>query len=340
MSEFDKVRRLDTGRVPPVFFPLLIGGLLLATLILLAPVFVWGPVIAVAALAGLTLVLRRTFRRAPPREFTYVPDAPPSTEVGRITEVRLPSNRPDYFFVFSANVVWTRSNGIAEGSAVNLDAIARNAIVRRARDIVRRWDPEHVSLVAHELACALAEMQPDATGRVRAVAQAVKLSVPEDDRRRLDELATVRKTEAVWEHERKQEQSRRRYLGEDALKDQGSAVVWWLARNDGQLDGTAEHIDVLKELADVANNVQPPPEPERSAADHFGAMLDRLGLSTDDPQRNLVAREFADTVAHNGHPDVADEIKARFDPPRTPDDADMPGSAPRPEPWPPSDNDR
>ncbi|MBO2457271.1 hypothetical protein [Actinomadura violacea] len=334
MSEFEGAGPLHTGRVLPVFFPLLIGGLLLAMLVLLAPAFVWAPVLAVAALGGLAFLFRRTFRPAPPREFGYVPDAAPSTEVGRITEVRLPSSRPDYFFVFSANVVWRRGDVLEEHPAVNLDALARNAIVRRAHDIVRLWDPEHLSLVAHELGGALAEMQADATGRVRAMAQAVKLSLPEDDRKRLDELATVRKTEAVWEHERKQEQSRRRYLGEDALKDQGSAVVWWLARNDGALDGTVDRIEALKHLADAANNLQPPPGPERSAADHFGAMLDRLGLSADDPQRNLLAREVADAIAHNGHPGVADEIKDRFDPPRTADgpDAPDPASESRPPP--------
>lgn len=317
MSEFEGAGPLHTGRVLPVFFPLLTGGLLLATLVLLAPAFVWAPVLAIAALGGLAFFFRRTFRPAPPPEFGYVQDAAPSTEVGRITEVRLPSNRPDYFFVFSANVVWTHEGLIEGRPAVNLDALARNAIVRRARDLVRRWDPEYVSLAAHELADTLAEMVPDATGRVRAMAQAVKLSLPEDDRQRLDELATVRKTEAVWEHQRKQEQSLRRYLGDDVLKDPGSAVVWWLARNDESLDGTVERISDLRYLADTANNVPPPREPERSATDHFGAMLDRLGLSGDDPQRNLFAREVADSLAENGFHDVADEIKDRFDPPRS-----------------------
>ncbi|MBD2897720.1 hypothetical protein amrb99_66840 [Actinomadura sp. RB99] len=316
MSESEGAGPLHMGRVLPMFFPLLIGGLLLAALVLLAPAFVWAPVLAIAALGGLASFFRRTFSPAPPPEFGYVQEAAPSTEVGRIAEVRLPSNRPDYFFVFSANVVWTHEGLIEGHPAVNLDALARNAIVRRARDLVRRWDPEYVSLAAHELADALAEMVSDATGRVRAMAQAVKLSLPEDDRQRLDELATVRKTEAVWEHQRKQEQSLRRYLGDDVLKDPGSAVVWWLARNDESLDGTVERISDLRYLADTANNVPPPREPERSATDHFGAMLDRLGLSGDDPQRNLFAREVADSLAENGFHDVADEIKDRFDPPR------------------------
>ncbi|MCX4727778.1 hypothetical protein [Streptomyces sp. NBC_01306] len=74
------------------------------------------------------------------------------------------------------------------------------------------------------------------------------------DQERLAALASVRKDEAVWEHERKFEQSRRTYLGEDVLRDTGSAVVWWLHRNDDRVDRTVKDIGLLAQLTSAANN--------------------------------------------------------------------------------------
>ncbi|MGC5563671.1 hypothetical protein ACPYPG_12580 [Streptomyces sp. FR-108] len=62
------------------------------------------------------------------------------------------------------------------------------------------------------------------------MAENLQLVLVQQDQERLDKLADVRKDEEAWVHQRKYEQSRRRYLGEDVLKNTGSAVVWWLTR--------------------------------------------------------------------------------------------------------------
>ncbi|WP_326602226.1 hypothetical protein [Streptomyces sp. NBC_01800] len=71
---------------------------------------------------------------------------------------------------------------------------------------------------------------------LQAMTEDVRPTLHQHDQERLDGLAGVRKDQAVWEHQRKHEQSTHKYLGEDVLKDTGSAVVWWLAKNDEQVD--------------------------------------------------------------------------------------------------------
>lgn len=85
-----------------------------------------------------------------------------------------------------------------------------------------------------------------------------RLVLPEQDRQRLDKLAAIRKEEDVWEYERRREQSMRRYLGTDVLKDPGSAVVWWLARNNGQVETAVQSIDLLVQLSRAANRLNIP----------------------------------------------------------------------------------
>lgn len=97
-------------------------------------------------------------------------------------------------------------------------------------------------------------MAENSTGRVQAMALDITLSLSEPDQERLDKLAAVRKDEDVWEHERKYEQSRRAYLGEDVLKDTGSAVVWWLHRNEDSIDTTVKDIGLLAQLTSAAND--------------------------------------------------------------------------------------
>ncbi|MGW4163182.1 hypothetical protein [Streptomyces sp. NPDC004788] len=173
----------------------------------------------------------------------------------------------------------------------------------------------------HQLSGELATMQPDPTGRVLAMAENIQVTLSDADRERLDKLATVRKDEAVWEHERKWEQSKRAYLGEDVLTSTGSAVVWWLARNDDQVDKAVADIGLLAQLTSVANG-RPVPEQlrryvdgpqaewssgeeaaeeegERRAgtlADAFVQMMDDAGLGAEDPRRTLLLRRMAEAT--------------------------------------------
>lgn len=264
-----------------------------------------------------------------------LPTPAPERRSVPIGGVLLPSSRDDYCFLLSATVSWLPVKVFADEPVVNMNALAVDAILRRACEITEQRDPGHASMVGHELGRALGEMREDATGCLRAMAESVELVLPEQDQQRLDKLAAVRKDKDVWEHERKYEQSKREYLGDDVLKDAGSAVVWWLARNGDQVDKTVRDIGLLTQLSRAANNAEDPQsmypvgaqpgadgwdmsrraEREKSAADHFDAFLTALRFDADNPQRTLFARRVADLAARHERQEVADELVRRFDVP-------------------------
>ncbi|MHC5908680.1 hypothetical protein ACVNF4_33105 [Streptomyces sp. S6] len=190
---------------------------------------------------------------------------PPGQEV-RVRHVALPSSAADYDFSFCATVHWLLLDVPDDAPPVSPAGLAMDAIVQRARSVASRQPPERSALVQHELEGALATMRTDPTGRVMAMATDVSLSLPEPDRERLVKLAGVRKDEDVWEHERNYERNKRAYLGDDVLKDTGSAVVWWLARNEEEVAGAVDRIGLFAQLSAAARN-----EPVAPPFDHLVA---------------------------------------------------------------------
>lgn len=93
---------------------------------------------------------------------------------------------------------------------------------------------------------------------LQAMTEDVRPTLHQHDQERLDGLAGVRKDQAVWEHQRKYERSTHKYLGEDVLKDTGSAVVWWLAKNDEQVERTVEDLGMLARLTSAVNDTDVP----------------------------------------------------------------------------------
>ncbi|MFB6888031.1 hypothetical protein ACFCX4_01780 [Kitasatospora sp. NPDC056327] len=171
-----------------------------------------------------------------------------------VTGIPLPSAVPDYDFLFSATVWWRQTPD--PGGAVHAapDTLAVEAVLERARAITEREQPGRSELLRHRLDGLLGTLSPDSSGTVVAMGGQVGLALPEADRARLDKLAEVRKAEEIWEYERRYERNRRAYLGEDVLRSPGSAVVWWLARNDEEVQGAVEMIGPLAQLAAAAND--------------------------------------------------------------------------------------
>lgn len=246
------------------FFTVL-SGLLLALVGLVVRWPPWAWVTVVGLLLVTAVLTARSGRRDDPipQEKTLEPDLPiPPLERWEqvVTDVALPSAMDDYDFLFSATVRWCPGDAPAKAPLVNAAGLAANAVLDRARRVAASQPPYRTSLVQHELSAALGSMRPDASGRVRAMAENVSLSLSDMDRQRLSKLATTRKNKELWEHERNYERNKRDYLGKDVLKDTGSAVVWWLSKDDEKVEDTVQLIGTLAQLSAAAKNQDVPEE--------------------------------------------------------------------------------
>ncbi|HXT94031.1 MAG TPA: hypothetical protein VN714_32775 [Trebonia sp.] len=285
---------------------------------------------------------------APPAVIAPEPPPPPQYQAQPVAGIALPSARPDYRFVFSATVYWLPA--VSGVGVADPGAIAKSEIIRRAREIAQRRDPADATLLTSEAVGLLAEPRPDPTNRVHVRAELALFQLSEDDRRRLEELARLRKEEELWDYQRRQEQSKRRYLGEDVLRNSGSAVVWWLARNDSQPEKVADSIGALTRLANAANNADDVPaddfavtgtearagEPTgpQTPAEQFGAFLDSLS-SLDDDARLLITKQMASMVESHGYAAVAREMTGPYDeePGGTEAGSGLPGDEQEPGGW-------
>ncbi|GAA0927357.1 hypothetical protein [Nonomuraea longicatena] len=321
---------MDSGRRTVVVYLSVFAGLVLAGLMVFAPLPPWTWLV-IAAPAGVIvfLAVKLTERRAPavpPREVVFSPPPPAFPQELTIGLVPIPSAEKDYDFLFSATVRWSPTSGSPGGSSANLGNLAMDAILERAIRVAEKSPPERAALVQYELNGALGTMQANDAGTVRAMAEAVTVVISESDQRRLTKLAEIRKKKAVWEHERKYEQSRREYLGGDVLKDPGSAVVWWLAKHDEQVDKVVEDLGILAQVTSAANNRELPDRPQPTAAsangdewvEVFSAFL-ATGFP-DDNRRALFSSSFADLLTAHGKHDLAADLASRFDAPSKPAD--------------------
>ncbi len=324
---------------------------LFACLVLLArmPSLIALPIALVAGGAILTVLSRPApaaqTASAPPTVITAEPP-PPQYQAQPVAGIALPSARQDYRFIFSATVYWLDAvNGVADSGA-----IARSEIIRRAREIAQRRDPADAMLITSEAAVLLAELRLDPTNRVQVRAESAQFQLSDDDRRCLEELARLRKEEELWDHQRRQEQSKRRYLGEDVLRNPGSAVVWWLARNDSQPEKVADSIVALTRLANAANNADNAPADDFAVTDtealaaepvspqtpagQFGAFLDSLS-SLDDDARLLITKQMANMMESHGYAAVAREMTGPYDgePGGTGASSGLPGEEHEPSGW-------
>ncbi|SEC99087.1 hypothetical protein SAMN05216489_02179 [Streptomyces sp. 3213] len=283
-----------------------------------------------AAWTGAAFTTQRTNRGRPLSETVT---APPAPEVERreltVRDITLPSALKDYDFLFSATIRWCPEKPYAPENGTHHGGLALQAVVERAREVTLAHQPFRSSLIQHELSGALAEMLPDHGGRVRAMALDIILRLSEDDQRRLDRLAAIRKDEDLWEHERRQEKSKRDYLGHDVLQDTGRAVVWWLARNGEKVEKTVSDIGLLAQLTSAANNEQvaepfrhlvPGAAAETAAdapeqpADLFTEFMRQMGFKAGDDACVMVADQVAMAIKDK-NPDTAEEIRTRFAPP-------------------------
>ncbi|MEU2026244.1 hypothetical protein ABZ565_29435 [Streptomyces sp. NPDC016469] len=215
-----------------------------------------------------------------------------------MSEAPLPSARDGYDFLFSATVWWRAAPGHADWSGSASPALAVSAVVNRASAVVRHEDPARASFARYLLEGELGIPFTDRSGRVESMVADVTLTLAPADRDRLRKLSDLRKDEEIWEHERQHERSKRRYLGEDVLKSTGSAVVWWLARHEEEIEKAVDMIGPLAQVAAAAKDEEVP--------DLFRHLLvPPMGVRT---EATVGGPQWENSVHENGMPDREEEV--------------------------------
>lgn len=229
------------------------------------PALLWGFLSTVTASGSLLLVMTvLSGGRAAADPYEPGEPEPPAapTELPyqetRVVDATLPSATDGYDFLFSATVWWRPAPGHAHRSDGACPAHAVSSVVSRALEVVHRELPGRVDFARYLLEGELSVPLPDRSGRVTAQATDVTLTLTPADRERLRKLNDLRKDEEVWEYERQQERNKRRYLGDDVLKSAGSAVVWWLARHEDEIERAVDMIGPLAQIAAAANDEEVP----------------------------------------------------------------------------------
>ncbi|MFJ8536714.1 hypothetical protein [Streptomyces sp. NPDC093591] len=327
------------------------------------PLWMWLSAIAVLlatwSIATHSAIRARKRDPFPPGSLIEQPAPPPvERQEQYVSRVPLASREADYYFLFSARVRWIPIDPMTSDQSVNPGALAVESVLARAGRITATMHPFKSSLVQHQLNAALAVMEPDRDGYLRAMALEVELTLTDEDQERLDRLAAIRKDEAVWEHQRRYEQSKREYLGDDVLTSTGSAVVWWLAKNDDHVEKTVKDIGLLARLSSAANDREidepfrylvpeafpPPPgqdwamaapvqeeppveRPATTPADLFSDFFRKVGFRPGEDEVALVADQVAMAIASRDAV-TAEEIRRRFGAVQTPPHTNGAGPAP------------
>ncbi|MFK4109312.1 hypothetical protein [Streptomyces sp. NPDC002176] len=311
--------------------------------------WLWGFMSMVTVSGSLLLVmtvLSRTSAAPYEREEPEQPPTPtePPHQETRVLDAALPSAVDGYDFLFSATVWWKPLPGHPVRSDGASQALAVSSIVSRALEVVHREEPGRASFARYLLEGELAVSLPDRSGRVDALAADVTLTLAHADRERLRKLNDLRKDEEIWEYEREHERNKRRYLGDDVLKSAGSAVVWWLARHEDEIEKAVAMIGPLAQISAAANDEEVPelfhhllvpPKDARSeatvrdplwdgdggaggtfdreedvgVADRLLLLLDALGLKSDMDEYTVFVHRVVRSLEAEGLFDAAEEIR-------------------------------
>ncbi|WP_435614667.1 hypothetical protein [Streptomyces coelicoflavus] len=276
------------------------------------------------------------------------PAEPPYQET-RVIDAALPSAADGYDFLFSATVWWRPlPDHATDGSDGAFPALAASSIVSRAVPVVHQEEPDRASFARYLLEGELAVSLPDQSGRVTALAADVTLTLAHADRERLRKLKDLRKDEEIWEYERQRERNMRHYLGDDVLKSTGSAMVWWLARHEDEIERAVAMIGPLAQIAAAANDEEVPElfrhllvppvgarsevtagepswmgggdqgrelfdfEEEVRASDRLHLLLVTLGLKPDMDEYTVFVHRVVRSLEATGLDEAAEEIRQTF----------------------------
>lgn len=225
----------------------------------------WSWLLLAVPLLGALGLVARNIRQRVQLERLWQPHVAPPGHVEQqdqalhtpVPDTALPSAVADYKFHFSATAYWRLVKGSRTQHA-NPGALAATTIVARAQAITEAEQPDEVDVVQYRLASELGAAYRDVSTGVETWADDVQLTLSEADQERLRKHSDERKDKDLWEHEHDHELRRRAYLANDALKSTGSAITWWLAQKDNDVEDTVRLIGALAQLSAAANNIEVP----------------------------------------------------------------------------------
>ncbi|MFF9346423.1 hypothetical protein [Streptomyces sp. NPDC014734] len=230
------------------------------------PIWIWFLLAAlVAGVLLLGMLLPRTGEpfapaRLEPDATMPLPPVEPPYLVTDVMSVSVESAKADYPFLFSAVIRWRTTSAFGPASHGNPSSLAVAAVLNRVRDSVAAEHPNRCGYLQHWLEGVLGSPVTDESGLVSAFATDIRLTLSRSDQQHLDELEELRKSASTWQSRREYECDRRAYLGDDVLRSPGSAVVWWMARHEDEIDRAVEMIAPLTCLSAAANDKEIPEE--------------------------------------------------------------------------------
>ncbi|MFD9487538.1 hypothetical protein ACFWBX_26935 [Streptomyces sp. NPDC059991] len=254
------------------------------------PIWVWFLLPAICA--GVLLIDMRVPRSerepwasaAEPDE--VVPERPAASPYRETSVVSVPveSSVADCPFLFSATVWWRPADQDGPLSHGNPGALASTSVLGRVQRLTSTEHPNRCMFLVHSMESELGQPVLDAEGLVITFATDIRLTLRAKDREHLDELEGLRKAVDTWESRQQHERNVREYLGGDVLQSPGSAVVWWMARHDDQIERAVEMIAPLTVLSAAANDEEIPEDYRTMTQPHAGAPGDDPVGGLDHPE--------------------------------------------------------
>ncbi|SFD80419.1 hypothetical protein SAMN04487819_103249 [Actinopolyspora alba] len=211
--------------------------------------------------------IREEMRQQQEQRQQQQPEQTPSTHPSHQVEgLWVPTQHPEYRLLLSATVHWIPAPGAAGPSPERQQAIAVDAVYRRACAVTAETGALDHGITTHRLRDALGTMRQDPAGHLGAWAQDVSLTLRDTDEQRLRALGDIAKDEEIRQRRRDGERGFREYLTNDALKDTANAVVWWLAQEDVSRQRLEEAVGLVDTLSQLSALAHSPEEAARHGA--------------------------------------------------------------------------
>ncbi|GAA0615205.1 hypothetical protein HPO96_25670 [Kribbella sandramycini] len=238
-----------------------------------------------------------------------------------LTTSGLPTADETVFLELSATVHWN-----AVKPETYHGDLARELVLRQAREVTSRWRPIQYSLAQHELAARIGRPEAETPGELEVWATDVLLTLPEAVQQHLAKLDEAHRDGLLWEVSAVNETRIRTYLREDALRTPASAVVWWLSQHEGSVERAVELADVLTRLSRLATG-----EPAADGAVDLESLIEAIE-NLAEQARKPAAHSLAEAFEQTGLTDLATALRDKYKLPTLRPIVDHPPDSEPPEP--------